>query len=77
MDAASILSNIKGLLSGGVSFLGAAMVVFGAVTIGINVHGAAQGNGGAISSGVAMVIGGVIIAAAAIYFGSLDVSWVG
>ena len=74
-NAAGILGNIKGLLQGGLGFVGGAMVVFGAVTVGINVHGSAQGNGGAIASGVAVIVGGAIVAAAAIYFGTLDISW--
>lgn len=75
-EAGSLLNTLKGLLAGGGGFLGAGMVLFGAITIGTNVSGAAQGNGAAISSGVAMVIGGVIIGAAAWYFNSLDTSWV-
>ena len=74
-SGASMLTNIKTLLQGGIGFLGAAMIVFGAVTIGINVHGSAQGNGGAIASGVAVLIGGAIVSAAALYFGTIDVSW--
>lgn len=73
----AMLGDIKNMLQGGMTFLGGAMIVFGGITIGINVHGTAQGNGGAISSGVAILIGGAIIMASAIYFGTLDVSWVG
>lgn len=73
--ADSALSNVAGLLQNGLTFLGGAMVVFGAVTIGINVSGTAQGNGGAIASGVATAIGGAIIVAASLYFGQLDTSW--
>lgn len=73
--ADTALSNVAGLLQNGLTFLGGAMVVFGAVTIGINVSGTAQGNGGAIASGVATAIGGAIIVAASLYFGQLDTSW--
>lgn len=76
-SASNILDQIKSLLQGGLAFVGGAMVVFGGVTIGINVHGSAQGNGGAIASGVAVLVGGAIVAAAAMYFGSLDISWAG
>ncbi len=76
-QAPAILESIKGMLSGGLAFVGGAMVVFGGVTIGINVHGSAQGNGGAIASGVAVLVGGAIVAAAATYFGQLSVSWAG
>lgn len=71
-----ILTHVINLLKGGVGFLGAAMVVWGAVTIGINVHNGASGNGSAIASGVGILVGGVIISAAAIYFGTLDTSWI-
>lgn len=74
-EAGNLLNTLKGLLAGGGGFLGGGMVLFGAITIGTNVSGASQGNGAAISSGVAMVIGGVIIAAASFYFSSLDTSW--
>lgn len=71
-----ILTKVINLLKGGVGFLGAAMVVWGAVTIGINVHNGASGNGSAIASGVGILVGGVVISAAAVYFGSLDTSWI-
>lgn len=71
-----ILNQVINLLKGGIGFLGAAMVVWGAVTIGINVHNGASGNGSAIASGVGILVGGVIISAAAVYFGTLDTSWI-
>lgn len=72
----AVLSKVVSLLQGGIAFLGAAMIVWGAVTIGINVHNGASGNGSAIASGVGIVVGGAIIAAAAAYFATLDLSWV-
>lgn len=75
-DASNILDKVKNLLSGGVGMLGAAMVVFGAVNIGTNVGGNGGVDGSRIAGGVATLIGGVIIAAAALYFGSLDTAWV-
>lgn len=72
---AEILQTVANYLKGGVGFLGAAMVIFGAVTIGINVHNGASGNGSAIASGVGVLIGGAIVSAAAIYFAQLDMSW--
>ena len=62
--------------AGGIQMLGAIMVVWGGVTIGINVHNGASGNGAAIAAGVGTLIGGVIVSAAALYFGTLDTSWV-
>ena len=75
VSGTDILSKVVGLLTGGVGFLGGAMVVWGAVTIGINVHNGASGNGSAIASGVGVLVGGVIISAAAIYFGQLPLDW--
>lgn len=75
-SAGGILGNIAGLLKGGIQMLGAIMVVWGGVTIGINVHNGASGNGAAIAAGVGTLIGGVIVSAAALYFGTLDTSWV-
>lgn len=75
-SAGGILGNIASLLKGGIQMLGAIMVVWGGVTIGINVHNGASGNGAAIAAGVGTLIGGVIVSAAALYFGTLDTSWV-
>lgn len=77
MNGIELLNMVKVLLSGGVGFLGAGMIIFGAVSIGTNVSGGAAGNGAAIAQGVATLVGGVIIAAAAVYFNMLDVSWAG
>lgn len=75
-SAGGILGNITSLLKGGIQMLGAIMVVWGGATIGINVHNGASGNGAAIAAGVGTLIGGVIVSAAALYFGTLDTSWV-
>lgn len=56
-SAGGILGNITGLLKGGIQMLGAIMVVWGGVTIGINVHNGASGNGAAIAAGVGTLIG--------------------
>ena len=69
-SAGGILGNITSLLKGGIQMLGAIMVVWGGVTNG------ASGNGAAIAAGVGTLIGGVIVSAAALYFGTLDTSWV-
>lgn len=68
--AQSTFNSIRDTISTGLQAVGAAMVVFGAVTIGMNVSGAAQGNGGAISSGIATMVGGAVIAMAATLFKS-------
>lgn len=71
-NATETFDAVKGLISNGLGVIGGAMVVFGAVTVGLNVSGAAQGNGGAIGAGIATMVGGAVIAAAAIYFGGLS-----
>ena len=73
----TVLSKVVKLLTGGIGFLGGAMVVWGAVSVGINVHNGASGNGSAIASGIGTAVGGVIIAAAAMYFSTLPLDWVG
>ena len=75
-SAASMLTQILSLISGGIQFLGCAMIVWGLVSIGINVQNGASGNGSAISQGIAMVVGGAVITAAGVYFSNLDTSWV-
>lgn len=72
-QASDAFNQIKNTISSGLTAIGAAMVVFGAVTIGMNVSGAAQGNGGAISSGIATMVGGAVIAAASILFKSISI----
>lgn len=74
-SGSSILQDIAKYLAGGIGFLGAAMVVFGGVTIGINVHNGASGNGSAMASGVGVLVGGAIVSACALYFSTLDMSW--
>ena len=75
-SASDMLANILSLISGGIQFLGCAMIVWGLVSIGINVQNGASGNGSAISQGIAMVVGGAVITAAGVYFSNLDTSWV-
>ena len=70
------MDAVDGSLQGIIQMRGAIMVVWGGVTIGINVHNGASGNGAAIAAGVGTLIGGVIVSAAALYFGTLDTSWV-
>ena len=66
-----MLSNIIGLVSGCVTFLGGFLVVWGAVSLGLAIR--AQQGGAQIASST--IAGGAIIIAAAIYFGQLDTSW--
>ncbi len=70
---AKMLSNIIGLVSGCVTFLGGFLVVWGAVSLGLAIR--EQQGGAQIASAISTIAGGAIIIAAAIYFGQLDTSW--
>lgn len=74
-SGSSMLTTIKSLLTGGCGFLGGGLIVFGAISLGMNIHNGASGNGAAIGSAVATIVGGAVICAAAVYFNTLDVSW--
>ena len=60
MTGVQSLTKILNLLSGGVTFLGAAVSIFGQ-----------------LAGAIAMIAGGAIVAAAGVWFGSLDTSWMG
>lgn len=64
------------LLSKGIQFLGAAMIVWGAVNLGLTLKDGMQGGGGQLSGAIAMIAGGAIITAAGVYFGALDIAWI-
>lgn len=68
VQATTTFDSIKEVIAGGLQAVGAAMVVFGAVTVGMNVSGAAQGNGGAVSAGISTMVGGALVAVAATLF---------
>ena len=70
---AKMLSNIIGLVSGCVTFLGGFLIVRGAVSLGLAIR--EQQGGAQIASAISTIAGGAIIIAAAIYFGQLDTSW--
>ena len=70
-NATSTFNSVKDLISTGLEVVGGGMVVFGAVTVGMNVSGAAQGNGGAIGAGIATMVGGAVIAVAGGYFSTI------
>lgn len=72
-----MLDNAITLLRGGMSFLGGTLVVFGLVNLGMTIKDGMQGGGGQLSGAIAMIVGGAVVIAAAVYFGSLDVSWAG
>ncbi len=69
---AKMLSNIIGLVSGCVTFLGSFLVVWGAVS---RARHPRQQGGAQIASAISTIAGGAIIIAAAISLGQLDTSW--
>ena len=70
-----MLLAIMQLLAKGIQFLGAAMIVWGAVNLGLTLKDGMQGGGGQLSGAIAMIAGGAIIVSAGVYFLSLDISW--
>ena len=75
MSAKSLVDTLLSLVSNGAILIGLIVAVFGGISVGTNVAGATQGNGGAISSGVAMIVGGLIVAAAGALVTQMDTSW--
>lgn len=72
-----MLDAIMGKIEGGIGFLGGALIVWGVIRLGAAVKDGTTGGGSEIATSVSMIVGGAIIAGAAIYFGSLDTSWAG
>ena len=70
-----MLTEIMTKIQGAVGFIGAMMFVWGLVNLGLNIKDGAQGGGGRIAGAIAMMAGGAVVIAAAVYFGSLDLSW--
>ena len=72
-----MLQNAVQMLTQGVTFLGGVLVVFGLVNLGMTIKDGMQGGGGQLAGAIAMIVGGAVVIGAAVYFGSLDVSWAG
>lgn len=70
-----MLSNAVSMLSQGITFLGAVLVVFGLVNLGMTIKDGMQGGGGQLSGAIAMIVGGAIVIGAAVYFSSLNTGW--
>ena len=88
-----MLSQIMTKISGGVTFLGGVLIVFGLVNLGMTIKDGMQGGGGQLA-GVAElgrggddqlahihlgggIVGGGIVIAASVFLGSLDTSFAG
>lgn len=75
LSAQGMVDKMLDLISKGAILIGLVVAGFGGISVGTNVAGATQGNGGAISSGVAMIVGGLVVAAVGALFMQLDTSW--
>lgn len=69
-----MLTSIIGLVNGAVGFLGAFLIVWGAVNLGLAIR--EQSGGPQIASAIATIAGGAVIVAASFYFSSIDTSWI-
>ena len=72
-----MLQNAVSMLTQGLTFLGGVLVVFSLVNLGMTIKDGMQGGGGQLSGAIAMIVGGAIVIAAAVYFGSLNTGWAG
>lgn len=77
MNGTEALVKVLDLLSGGVTFIGGCVCVFGLVQLGLAIKDGSTGGGGQLAGAIAMIAGGAIVAAAGVWFGSLDTSWMG
>ena len=77
MTGTATLVQILKLISGGVTFLGGILSIFGLVNLGLAIREGSTGGGSQLGGAVAMIVGGAIVAAAGVWFGSLDTSWMG
>ena len=71
-----MLSQIMTKISGGVTFLGGVLIVFGLVNLGMTIKDGMQGGGGQLAGAIAMIGGGIVIAAS-VFLGNLDTSFAG
>lgn len=69
-----MLTSIITLVNGAVGFLGAFLIVWGAVNLGLAIR--EQSGGPQIASAIATIAGGAVIVAASFYFSSIDTSWI-
>lgn len=70
-----MLSQIMTKISGGVTFLGGVLIVFGLVNLGMTIKDGMQGGGGQLAGAIAMIVGGGIVIAASVFLGNLDTSF--
>lgn len=73
----NVLTSILNLLQKGVIFLGGALAIWGVIQLGMAIKDGATGGGGQLAGAIAMIVGGIIVCAAGVLFGTLDTSWAG
>jgi hypothetical protein len=71
-----VLEKMKTLLGNGAMALGAIIVVFGLIQVGLSIREASSGGGAQLAVGIASIVGGAIIIAASFFFKGIDISWV-
>lgn len=67
-----MISQVSSLLVTGVGALGAVLIVFGLINLGLTIKDGMQGGGGQLSGAIAMIIGGGIVTGAAVFFNSIN-----
>ena len=72
---AEMFGDVKNYLSGGVGALGVILIDFGLINLGLTIKDGMQGGGGQLAGAIAMIVGGAIVCAAALLFGSVDTGW--
>ena len=65
-----VLGQVMPLIQQGVTFLGGALVIWGAVKLGLAIKD--QQGGNALSEAIATIAGGAVVIAAGIFFGQLQ-----
>ena len=65
-----VLQQVMPLIQQGVTFLGGALVIWGAVKLGLAIKD--QQGGNALSEAIATIAGGAVVIAAGVFFGNLQ-----
>lgn len=77
IDVANTLTDVMNMLANGVMLLGSIFVVMGLVNLGLSLKDGTQGGGSQLAGALSMIVGGAVVAAAGIFFRSLDTNIVG
>lgn len=69
------LTDFIGRFSGAVGFIGSCMIAFGVIQLALMSKDVLTGGGAQIAGAIGMIVAGVLVVAAAAYFGMIDTSW--